>query len=91
MSRWEPACISRFRPPLVTPLLRSGDLYLSPEPTSNPENPAGGPDVNSLRHQREEADRAYNDALTALDRAVRQLREFRQRRPHSTNAGRSAE
>ncbi len=49
---------------------------MSPEPTSNPENPAGGPDVNSLRHQREEADRAYNDALTALDRAVRQLREF---------------
>src|SRR5829696_6848706 len=59
----------------AVPLRRS---YLSPELTSNPEAPApgGGPDVTRLRHQREEADRAYNDALTALDRAVRELREF---------------
>lgn len=38
--------------------------------------PGGEPDVTLLRHQREEADRAYNAALTALDRAVRELREF---------------
>ncbi|MGE0449447.1 MAG: class I SAM-dependent methyltransferase [Vicinamibacterales bacterium] len=30
----------------------------------------------ALRHEREHADRAYNDALTALDRAIQQRREF---------------
>jgi O-antigen chain-terminating methyltransferase len=29
-----------------------------------------------LRHEREEADRAYNDALTALDRALQRFREI---------------
>jgi SAM-dependent methyltransferase len=28
------------------------------------------------RHERDEADRIYNDALTALDRAIQQVREF---------------
>jgi SAM-dependent methyltransferase len=46
--------------------------------TDTPNGPAVAitPDLLRARHEREAADRVYNDALTALDRAIQHLREF---------------
>jgi len=50
---------------------------LAIEPTApTPTAPGTGSDLERLRHEREDAHRAYNDALTALDGAIRKLRDM---------------
>ena len=45
-------------------------------------------DLDRLRQEREAADRAYNDALTRLDEAIRPLREPPRRRGPSRGRSR---
>jgi O-antigen chain-terminating methyltransferase len=44
--------------------------------SESPDSPAGSTDLLRLRHEREAADRAYNEALTSLDRAIQELRSY---------------
>ncbi len=39
-------------------------------------------DLTRLHDEREEADRVYNEALTALDNAIQQLRDMPDAPPH---------